>query len=65
MNLTYELIPGGYRILQDGRPWLDQPFNPSLPGFQPYTPAEAETAAQALIAEIEASVAAEQPAQGV
>lgn len=28
---TYTLQPGGYIILADGQPYVDQPFNPGLP----------------------------------
>lgn len=57
-TLTYTLIPGGYEILQDGRPWIHQPFDPSQPGMLPYpTPEAAEEAAKAKIAELAAVVA--------
>ena len=51
---TYTLIPGGYRVFREGRAVLDQPFNPEHQGFVPYAPAEAEAAAQALIAALTA-----------
>lgn len=54
--LTYRLTPGGYQILSDGKIWIDQPFNPNGTSAVPYTPEEAEAAAQALIAELSASV---------
>lgn len=56
--LTYKLTPGGYQILSDGRVWIDQPFNPNGTSAVPYTAEEAEAAAQALIAELNASMAA-------
>lgn len=58
--LTYELIEGGYLIYDDGVLWIEQPFNPNAynevtGGFEPYTPEEAAAAAEAFIAEFEAT----------
>lgn len=55
--LTYNLTPGGYQILRDDKVWIDQPFNPNGTSAVPYAPEEAEAAAQALIAELTASMA--------
>lgn len=56
MELTYTLIPGGYVVRStDGRIHINQPFAPGEPGFRSMPPAEAEAAAKALIAELEAS----------
>lgn len=56
--LTYQLTSGGYQILSDGKVWIDQPFNPEGTSAVPYTSEEAEAAAQALIAELTASMVA-------
>lgn len=59
----YTLVPGGeppvpnggYLVEStDGRVRFLQDFNPDLPGYQAYTPEEAEAAAIAKIAEFEA-----------
>lgn len=56
MELTYELIPGGYRIFSDdGAYRIEQLFKRGVPGFQGMTPAEAEAEAIAHIAELKAS----------
>lgn len=61
--LTYELIPGGYAIYDNGKLWIEQPFNPnayneSTGTYDPYTPEEAAAAAEAFIADYEAAEAA-------
>ncbi|RGE46647.1 hypothetical protein DZC30_02405 [Comamonas testosteroni] len=59
MELNYTLIPGGFIIeSDDGRIRIRQPFSLEGPGFRPMEPDEAEAAALALIAEIQASAAA-------
>lgn len=55
--LTYQLTETGYQVLNNGKVWIDQPFNPEHSGSVPYTSEEAEAAAQALIAELTASMA--------
>lgn len=56
MAYTAEAILGGYRILKDGVAYIEQPFQPELPGFVPYPDAaSALSAAQALIVELEAA----------
>lgn len=46
---------GGFMVEStDGQVRFIQDFNPDLPGYQPYTPEEAEAAAIAKIAEFEA-----------
>lgn len=53
MDLTYTLIPGGYRIdSADGRIRIVQPYAPGEPGFRAMTADEATAAAEAAIAEL-------------
>lgn len=60
MTYTYELYAGGYRILEDGRPYIDQAGDPTKPAtdgvLQPF---DDDAAAQA---HAEATVAALTPA---
>lgn len=61
MNLTYQLIPGGYLVLRDGEPWVHQDYDQSLPDFVPMTPAAAAAEAEAFIAAKNAELAASSP----
>lgn len=50
--LSYQLTDSGFQIFDQGVLWVDQPFDPSKSGWQPYdSPEAAQAAAEAFIAE--------------
>ena len=57
---TYQLIPAGVLILQDGTPYMKQDRRPGAQGIQTWTQDEAIAFADAFIADKEAEALAAQ-----